>query len=152
MATITDTPTNAARYAALRRMLEERRRMLTDEIQEHIREVRDRRAPGGEPRDGLDDIEIAEVDIQDDIGMALIQMKAEGVRQIDEGLERLRADEYGYCFDCAAEIPEKRLRALPFAVRCRSCEEAREADRERRGRLFPLRDHRGAATIGSQAL
>jgi RNA polymerase-binding transcription factor DksA len=47
---------------------------------------------------------------------------------------------YGACLECTAEIPERRLRALPFAVRCRSCEERRE-DAQRRGRQFA--DRRG---------
>ena len=33
---------------------------------------------------------------------------------------------------CAEEIAEKRLRALPFAVRCKDCEEAREVAQKRR--------------------
>jgi len=41
-------------------------------------------------------------------------------------LTRLDAGKYGYCFDCAQEISEQRLRALPFAARCQSCEERRE--------------------------
>lgn len=151
MATITNTPTHPARYAALKRMLEERRRRATDEVHEYIRRARDRRALGDDPHDGLDDIEVAEIDIQDDIGFALLQVKVESIRQIDEALDRLQVDAYGYCFDCGAAIPEKRLRALPFAVRCTSCQEAREAHRGQRGRLWPLHDHRGASTMESQA-
>jgi DnaK suppressor protein len=35
--------------------------------------------------------------------------------------------DYGDCFECGDEIAEARLRALPFAVRCRECEQSREA-------------------------
>jgi len=52
---------------------------------------------------------------------------AAALRRLDEG-------SYGDCFECGEEIAEPRLRALPFAVRCKDCEEARETA-ERRERL-----------------
>ena len=45
---------------------------------------------------------------------------------------------------CGEEIAEKRLRALPFAVRCKDCEEAREI-KQQRDRLMAQR--RGAASL-----
>ena len=41
---------------------------------------------------------------------------------------RLDAGKYGSCLECAREISERRLRALPFAVRCQACEDCREQD------------------------
>ena len=60
-------------------------------------------------------------------------MKAETLNKINEALARLEEGRYGMCFECGDEIAEARLRALPFAVRCKDCEEAREiaAQRER---------------------
>ena len=77
--------------------------------------------------------ESSEADIQEDIEFALIQMKAETLNKINEALGRLEEGLYGNCFECGEEIAEARLRALPFAVRCKDCEEAREvaAERER---------------------
>jgi DnaK suppressor protein len=79
----------------------------------------------------LDAAESSELDIQDEIEFALIQMKAETLNRIDEALRRLEEGTYGYCFECGEEINEKRLRALPFAVRCKDCEEAREIAEQR---------------------
>lgn len=84
--------------------------------------------------------------------VALIQMKAETLRQIEEALAPLRDGEYGHCFDCGAEISEERLGALPFAVQCGACEDLREADEGRRGRLFARRDGRGALPVWRQAV
>ena len=121
----------STRYDELKRMLEERQRELTNEVQGRIRGVR---ADGAEkPHDVMDQGETSEVDIQEDIELALIQMKAETLNKINEALARLEAGRYGFCFECGEEISEARLRALPFAVRCKDCEEAREnaANRER---------------------
>ena len=121
----------STRYDELKRMLEERQRELTTEVQGRIRGVR---ADGAEkPHDVMDQGETSEVDIQEDIELALIQMKAETLNKINEALQRLETGRYGFCFECGEEISEARLRALPFAVRCKDCEEAREnaANRER---------------------
>ena len=83
-------------------------------------------------------------DIQDDIEFALIQMKAETLAKIGEALARLDEGTFGYCFECGDEIEERRLRALPFAVRCKDCEEAREMA-ERRERMMASR--RGASSL-----
>jgi DnaK suppressor protein len=63
-----------------------------------------------------------------DIEFALIQMKAETLDQINQALSRLDEGAYGYCLECGEEIPERRLRAPPFAIRCKDCEEALEVE------------------------
>jgi DnaK suppressor protein len=114
-----------ARYAELKRILEERRREILSEVQEKMRDVRSVGA-SGEGQGVLDAAETTEADIQDDIELALIQMKSETLHKIEEALARLDEKTYGYCNECGDEILERRLRALPFAVRCKDCEEARE--------------------------
>lgn len=54
-------------------------------------------------------------------------MRADTLVRIDEALGRLDAGLYGTCTECEGAISERRLRALPFAVRCQNCEERREA-------------------------
>ena len=124
---------NRDRYAELKRILEERRREIMSAVHEKIRDVRTEGA--NSPTHGvLDAAESSEADIQDDIEFALIQMKAETLTKINDALVRLEDGAYGYCSDCGGEISDKRLRALPFAVRCKDCEEAREMA-ERRERV-----------------
>ena len=124
MATTKSTKTAAKnRYTELRKMLEDRRRELMNEVQGRIRDVR---ADGSKDREVLDQGESSEVDIQEDIEFALIQMKAETLNKINEALARLDEGRYGHCYECGDEIAEARLRALPFAVRCKDCEEERE--------------------------
>lgn len=111
---------SATRTAGLRRMLSERRRELLDNVQDRIRSGRAR------PTEG-DDLERSEDDTQGDIERSMIQMRAETLVRIDEALGRLDAGLYGTCTECEGAISERRLRALPFAVRCQNCEERREA-------------------------
>ena len=118
------------RYAELKQILEDRRRDILSEVQEKMRDVRSVGA-SGEGQGVLDAAEASEADIQDDIEFALIQMKSETLHKINEALARLDEGTFGYCFECAEEISERRLRALPFALRCKDCEEARELAQQR---------------------
>ncbi|MBI4263666.1 MAG: TraR/DksA C4-type zinc finger protein [Acidobacteria bacterium] len=124
------TSTKTHRYQQLRELLEERRRRIVGEMQDRIRHVRTEGSRALE--DGVrDETESSEAEIQDDLEFALLQMKAETLRLIDQALERLEGGTYGSCNECGEGIAEPRLRALPFAVRCKACEEIREAERLR---------------------
>ena len=141
-ATVTETG-SPSRYNELKKMLEGRRHELQAEVQGKIRDVR----ASGEVNklsEVFDAGESSENDIQEDIELALIQLKAETLNKVDDALKRLEQGTYGNCFDCGEEIAEKRLRALPFAVRCKDCEEAREV-KQQRDRLMAQR--RGAASL-----
>jgi DnaK suppressor protein len=118
----------ADRLNDLRTNLESRRSDLVHELQNTIRTAR---SSGITNRDVIDDAESSELDIQDDIGFAMIQLKMEMLNHIDAALRRLDEGSYGDCFECGDEIAEARLRALPFALRCRDCEGSREASIER---------------------
>jgi DnaK suppressor protein len=131
------------RYSELAQILEERRREILDQVQEKIRDVR-AESPNSPTQGVLDAAESSEADIQDEIEFALIQMKAETLHKIEEALRRLEEGTFGYCFECGEEISERRLRALPFAVRCKDCEEARETAQQR-DRLIAQR--RGNASL-----
>jgi DnaK suppressor protein len=133
-----------SRYSELKAMLEERQREIQAEVQGRMRGVRAEGTWGGKMNEVLDAVESSEADIQDDIEFALIQMKSETLNKINDALMRLDQGDYGNCFDCGAEIAEKRLRALPFAVRCKDCEEAREVAEQRERQLAA---RRGASSL-----
>jgi DnaK suppressor protein len=126
------------RSADLRRMLGERRQKIQADVQTRIRGGRTDR-----PKEVRDDLEASDADIQGDLDMALLQMSAETLIRIDEALVRLDAGEYGSCFECAGEIAERRLRALPFAVRCLACEERRE----KHGRARQIAERRNGFSL-----
>ena len=132
------------RYSELKQMLDERRREIQAEVQGKMRDVRSEGAWGGKQNEVLDAVESSEADIQEDIEFALIQMKSETLNKINDALGRLEQGDYGNCFECGEEIAEKRLRALPFAVRCKDCEEAREVAEQRERHQA---QRRGAASL-----
>jgi DnaK suppressor protein len=135
--------TKRSRYEDLKIILEGRRREILNEVQGKIRDVR---TEGNTQKlnEVFDAGESSEADIQEDIEFALIQMKSETLQRINEALRRLEEGKYGFCYECGEEIAEPRLRALPFAVRCKDCEEARE-QAEQRERLMAQR--RGSSSL-----
>jgi DnaK suppressor protein len=118
-----------SRYDELKGMLEQRQREILNDIKSKMREAR---VDGAEkPHEVLDPGDTAELDAQEDLEFVLIQMKAETLGKITEALWRLDNGTYGDCVECGNAIAGARLRALPFAVRCKECEEARETAQQR---------------------
>ena len=114
------------RTMELRQMLMARRRELGSIVHSTLRDGRQRQL-----KDVGDLGEDSATVHQDDLDLSLLQMRAQTVKRIDEALTRLAAHQYGTCTVCGREIAERRLRALPFAVRCKPCEDRREENNDR---------------------
>ena len=110
------------RYLLLKGMLEDRRREIHDKLRS-LRESMPVQAP-----DVRDAEEQSVDDFVQEVDLALMQMKSETLKKIDQALHRLEEGTYGRCQECDAEIPPARLRALPFAALCRGCQEEAESD------------------------
>jgi DnaK suppressor protein len=108
------------RYLLLRGMLEDRRR----EIHEKLRSLRE--AIPAASQDVRDAEEQSVDEFVQEVDLALMQMKSDTLKKIDQAILRLEQGTYGLCQECEQEIAAARLRALPFAVLCRDCQEATE--------------------------
>jgi len=114
-----------ARDQKLRAMLEDLRDRIVDGRRSRVRGLHEKGA--GEAGSVADSLDRAEADLVDDVEAALLQMATETLAKIDEALARLDAGTYGICVNCGEPIQLARLNALPFAARCRACEERGEA-------------------------
>jgi DnaK suppressor protein len=121
------------RYLLLKGMLEDRRR----EIHEKLRSLREA-IPADVQHDVRDAEEQSVDDFVQEVDLALMQMKTETLKKIDQAIQRLEDGSYGRCQECEQEIAEARLQALPFAVLCRDCQEQTEnqARYEREAKAF----------------
>jgi len=116
-----DETTDRERYLLLKGMLEDRRR----EIHEKLRSLREA-IPAAATHDVRDAEEQSVDEFVQEVDLALMQMKTDTLRKIDQAIQRLEQGKYGRCEECDQEIAAARLRALPFAVLCRDCQEASE--------------------------
>jgi len=78
-----------------------------------------------------DPIDAAQEREEEIVRLAVLDLGRDIQAQVGEALHRLAAGRYGLCADCGGRIHLARLRALPFAIRCLSCQERRE--RQARG-------------------
>lgn len=117
-------PLRRERYQVLKDMLESRR----NEIQDKLRSLRE--TLPNEISNVRDAEEQSVHDFVQDVELALMEMQSETLQKIDDALRRLEVGSYGSCADCGSEISEARLRALPFASLCISCQEQAEEREE----------------------
>lgn len=120
------TKANIERRSALRQLLLDRQHELQQDVAERVRASRSAR-----PRDVGDSLDTSDEDIQNGMDFTLLQMKTTMLAAITQALVRLDAGRYGDCTECGDAIPAARLRAVPFAVRCQSCETERETAQHR---------------------
>lgn len=73
-----------------------------------------------------DDADVAADAIDRTLLTALGTQDANRLQQIDNALDRIKQGRYGRCIRCGQEIPEERLRALPYALMCIGCASAEE--------------------------
>src|SRR4029453_17709596 len=112
-----------ARRRALKSALDARKRAVIASIRQDLREAAGGLANGCEVADSADS---GFAMCEDDLRLRVLPMKAEMLGHIDDALRRLEEGRYGRCRHCHRLIPERRLPPMPFAVRCRPCEEKRE--------------------------
>lgn len=104
------------------RRLEELRRRQREELGARLRELRESSLP-------TETVDVRDVEALTDnsstsgVGAALVQITARTLQGIESALRRLKTGKYGKCSECQGDIPEARLRAMPFAERCRDCQE-----------------------------
>jgi RNA polymerase-binding transcription factor len=66
----------------------------------------------------LDPAERGLVDLLEDTGLNVTDIRRQELTAMDEALGRLEQGTYGRCEECGLEIPEERLRVMPFARYC----------------------------------
>ena len=66
------------------------------------------------------------LDLLDDTGLAVVDIRRRQLTQLEEALVKLEAGRYGRCEDCGKKIDDARLRATPYAPCCMHCQAKRE--------------------------
>ncbi len=113
------------RTDGLRRMLLERRQALQREIDESLAAYRE-----GQHRlreESVPDTE--DLSVQDSTAeqrISVLESRNRTRDLLDEALRRLDEGLYGVCDQCGGPIGEARLKVLPFARRCITCQEQAE--------------------------
>jgi len=97
-----------------RELREEIRQELLDSDQEHYIDL------AGQVHD-LEEESVA--DLLVDLGLSIIDMHINELRDVEAALRRIHVGAYGVCVDCDDEVDLERLQAFPTAKRCLMCQE-----------------------------
>lgn len=119
----------ATRTETLRQMLLERRQEVMKEIDDLLTQRRKEQALLRE--ESVPDA--GDSSLQDAVGdrqISILEVRDRMRQQLDEALVRLDEGRYGVCVDCGTPISEDRLKAVPFAQRCKACQEQAESIEE----------------------
>jgi RNA polymerase-binding protein DksA len=122
-------PLTRKELAEFRRLLEDEKRRLTEELEameEHTPEVEDQ--VGMDIGGGYDEdlADVASSTFEREKGLALESSVQQMLAQVEEALVRIEEGTYGICQRCGNPIDVARLRVLPFAtldIRCKELEE-----------------------------
>lgn len=106
---------NTRQLAHFRKMLEEVKRELSQDIDRTVHTMQDEATIFADPNDRASQ--------ESDMSLELRNRDRERklIKKIDETIARIDAGEYGYCESCGVEIGLKRLEARPTATLCIDC-------------------------------
>jgi DnaK suppressor protein len=106
---------NDRQLAYFRKMLEEMKRELSQDIDRTVHTMQDEATIFADPNDRASQ--------ESDMSLELRNRDRERklIKKIDETIVRIDAGEYGYCDSCGVEIGLKRLEVRPTATLCIDC-------------------------------
>lgn len=106
---------NPRQLGHFRKMLEEMKRELSQDIDRTVHTMQDEATIFADPNDRASQ--------ESDMSLELRNRDRERklIKKIDETITRIDAAEYGYCESCGVEIGLKRLEVRPTATLCIDC-------------------------------
>lgn len=115
----------AKQLTELKSTLEERGRVLREEIRQELLDSDEEHYIdlAGQVHD-LEEESVADLLI--DLGLSIIDLHINELRDVEAALRRIHVGAYGVCIDCDDEVDLPRLRAFPTAKRCLMCQEVFE--------------------------
>ncbi len=106
---------NPRQLAHFKKMLEEMKRDLSQDIERTVHTMQDEATIFADPNDRASQ--------ESDMSLELRNRDRERklIKKIDETIGRIDAGDYGFCESCGVEIGLKRLEARPTATLCIDC-------------------------------
>ncbi len=106
---------NEAQLAHFRQMLQNWRRELMEEVDRTVHHMQDEAANFPDPADRATQEEEFSIELR------TRDRERKLIRKIDQTIDRLDQEDYGYCDTCGIEIGLRRLEARPTATQCVDC-------------------------------
>jgi DnaK suppressor protein len=119
---------NEAQKEHFRKILLDWKRELMEEVDSTITHLKEEASNFADPSDRASQEEEFSLELR------TRDRERKLIRKIDEALESIDSDEYGYCEACGVEIGIRRLEARPTATLCIDCKTLAEIKEKQLGR------------------
>ena len=106
---------NEPQLAHLRQMLQNWRQELMEEVDRTVHHMQDEAANFPDPADRATQEEEFSIELR------TRDRERKLIKKIDQTIDRIDQDDYGYCDTCGIEIGLRRLEARPTATQCVDC-------------------------------
>jgi len=117
---------NEAQLEHFQQLLLEWNRQLQEEVERTVSHMRDEANNYADPADRATQEEEFALELR------TRDRERKLIRKIDETMERIRKDDYGFCDQCGIEIGIRRLEARPTATLCVDCKTLEEIKEKQR--------------------
>ena len=112
MATSIRTP--QSKFNDLEKILTSTQKELSARFEERMADVSVEREPDDEAAE-------ANRNYSRDLTLITLERERQTLKEINHALDRLKKGQYGVCSVCGVQIPQARLRAIPWARICVHC-------------------------------
>ncbi len=110
--------------------MEEIKRLLLAEKAALLAEIRDKSSKKNKTNSDIGDAIDSSVEEQDrELDLLLQDREQSRLKGIENALQRMESDDFGYCDECGENISKKRLLAVPLTRMCINCQSNEERSR-----------------------
>jgi DnaK suppressor protein len=107
--------------------MEEIKRLLLAEKAALLAEIRDKSSKKNKTNSDIGDAIDSSVEEQDrELDLLLQDREQSRLKGIENALQRMESDDFGYCDECGENISKKRLLAVPLTRMCINCQSNEE--------------------------
>ena len=110
--------------------MEEIKRLLLEEKAALLENIREKTGNQNKLQNDIGDAIDSSVEEQDrELGLLLQDRDQARLKGIENALQRMESDDFGYCDECGENISKKRLMAVPLTSMCINCQSIEERNR-----------------------
>ncbi|MBV9085193.1 MAG: TraR/DksA family transcriptional regulator [Acidobacteriaceae bacterium] len=122
-------------------------KLVRQQLEARLKKARSSRAAGDSIhiQQVADPVDMTQEALARDIAVQMLDRESMIARRLRSAIERIEEGSYGICLECEEEIASKRLKAIPWAELCISCQERADSTPTRRQGRAVFEDREQAA-------
>ena len=115
------------------RMITEDLKLIRQQLNSQLKRAESSRVAGDSIRiqQVADPVDMTQEAVARDIAVQILDRESTLARRLRSAIDRIDEGSYGICLDCEERIAQKRLKAIPWAELCFSCQDRADASETR---------------------